>query len=153
MIKYIKNETMVVFAEIPDEVTLAINISNCQNNCIGCHSPYLRENIGDELTFEAIDKLVEKNDGITCICFMGEGNDIESLCKLSKYISDNYNLATGLYSGQSELKQYMIDNFNYVKVGPYIEEYGPLNKKTTNQRLYYIYNGEPLDITYKFWKQ
>ena len=37
--------------------------------------------------------------------------------------------------------------FDYVKVGPYIAECGPLNEPTTNQRLYY--HGK--DITFRFW--
>ena len=52
--------------------------------------------------------------------------------------------------------------FNYIKLGPYIEELGPLNNKNTNQRLYQVreerdettgdsYKGVT-DITYKFWK-
>ena len=45
MLKY--TNTQVVFTEIPNHISLAINISNCQNNCIGCHSPYLKENIGN----------------------------------------------------------------------------------------------------------
>lgn len=32
----------IVFAEIPDETTLAINITNCPNRCPGCHSPHLQ---------------------------------------------------------------------------------------------------------------
>ena len=48
MIKY--KDYYVVFEEIPDKITLAVNITNCQNRCIGCHSPELRENIGKELT-------------------------------------------------------------------------------------------------------
>ena len=39
MIKYL--ETLVAFAEIPDEITLCINITNCPCNCNGCHSSYL----------------------------------------------------------------------------------------------------------------
>ena len=64
MIKY-KNY-MVVFEEIPDKVTLAVNITNCQNRCVGCHSPELRENIGNELTTNEIDKMIKENDGINC---------------------------------------------------------------------------------------
>ena len=54
-----------------------------------------------------------------------------------------------------------LSNFNYVKLGPYIEELGPLNSKTTNQRFYKVESvgyedgttGYELnDITYKFWK-
>ena len=52
-------------------------------------------------------------------------------------------------------------NFDIIKLGPYIEELGPLNNKTTNQRMYKVaYNHyddgtsgyELEDITHKFWK-
>ena len=69
MIKYAPDDTSVVFEEIPDEITLAVNISNCQHNCPGCHSPYLRMDFGEELTETAIDELIKKNSGITCFCF------------------------------------------------------------------------------------
>jgi hypothetical protein len=49
---------------------------------------------------------------------------------------------------------------DYVKVGPYIEMYGPLNKETTNQRLYHIEHFENsdaefkiVDITDSFWRK
>lgn len=50
----------VVFAEVPDEVTLAINISNCPCQCKGCHSSYLAQDIGTELTFNEVRKLIRK---------------------------------------------------------------------------------------------
>ena len=166
MIKYVNTE--VVFEEIPDEITLAVNISNCQNNCPGCHSAYLRENIGEELTETAIDGLIEKNGGITCFCFMGEGNDAESLKKLILYINEKYpNIKVGLYSGREDVDDdFFWDNLNYLKIGPYVEELGPLNKETTNQRLYMggkyyswatVVNGKTrktwIDITDKFWRK
>ena len=154
MIKYIKEDTMVVFSEIPTEISLAINISNCQNNCIGCHSPYLRKDVGETLNIDVIDELIEKNKGVTCFLFMGEGNDIGNLCNFSKYIKEKYGLLTALYSGKQKIEQYMVDNFDYIKIGPYMEEFGPLNKKTTNQRLYKIIKPDNKidDITYMFWK-
>ena len=48
MIKYVNTE--VVFQEIPDETTLAINISGCPCHCPGCHSSYLWEDVGTPLT-------------------------------------------------------------------------------------------------------
>ena len=39
MLKYVNTD--IVFQEIPDEVTLAVNISNCPCRCPGCHSQYL----------------------------------------------------------------------------------------------------------------
>ena len=59
MIKYV--DTKVVFQEYPDEITLAINISNCPYHCPECHSSYLAEDIGTELTNEEVDKLIANN--------------------------------------------------------------------------------------------
>ena len=61
----------VVLQEIPDEITLAINISNCPYHCKGCHSPHLWEDIGLELTSPLLYQMVERSKGITCIAFMG----------------------------------------------------------------------------------
>ena len=44
MLKYVNTE--ITFSEVPDEITLCINISNCPCHCKGCHSPYLAEDIG-----------------------------------------------------------------------------------------------------------
>lgn len=149
MIKYISQDTSIVFSEIPDEVTLAINISNCQNHCINCHSPYLRQNIGDELTEEVLHDLITNNNGISCICFMGEGNDAQALKDLTLYIRREFpDLKTALYSGRGSVEDELYDIFDFIKVGPYVESLGPLDKKTTNQRLYK--NKE--DITFRFWK-
>lgn len=41
MLKYVNTD--IVFQEFPDEVTLAINLSNCPCHCPGCHSSYLWE--------------------------------------------------------------------------------------------------------------
>ena len=147
-------EAEVVFSEIPDEVTLAVNISNCQHNCPGCHSPYLRKDIGEELTNEAIDNLVRENDGITCFCFMGEGNDEDALLNCMKHVKQNYpELKVAIYSGGKEVNTNYLNYLTYYKVGPYIEEFGPLNKETTNQRLYEVVDNDLNDITYKFWKK
>ncbi len=166
MIKY--TNTQVVFEEIPDEITLAINISNCQNRCVGCHSPELRANIGTELTEDELEKLIAANDGVTCVCFMGEGNDKVALWNLITYIKENHpNIKIGLYSGREDVPEdFYWDNLNYIKIGPYISELGPLNKETTNQRLYMggkFYSGATVvngvlrktwtDITSNFWKR
>lgn len=157
MIKYL--DTAVVFSEVPDEITLAIEITNCQNNCIGCHSSWLREDIGEELTPEILNELINKNKGITCVCFMGEGKDPEALKKLAfgvKLRSD-YPYKVALYSGREEVERDYDEYFDYIKIGPYLFSKGPLNKETTNQRLYEIIRSEGKterkDITYKFWRK
>ena len=164
MIKYL--DTAVVFSEIPDEVTLAIEITNCPGHCEGCHSPWLRDDIGEELTPEVLNDLIGKNQGITCVCFMGEGRDPEALKKLAYSIKtrSGYPYKTALYSGSYELDKDYDRYFDYLKIGPYIAKHGPLNKETTNQRLYEIereygsgslecIKTERKDITFKFWRK
>ena len=149
MIKY--KDSYIVFEEIPDRVSLAVNITNCQNNCIGCHSPELRLNSGVELTEDEIDRLINANYGIDCFLFMGEGKDYNRLMELVRYIKENYSIKVAIYSGRDKVEIEYYGLFDYVKVGGYKEEYGPLNKETTNQRLYEIGVDSIKDITYKFW--
>ena len=150
MIKY--KDSYIVFEEIPNRVSLALNITNWQNMCVGCHSPELRLNSGIELTEDEIDKLINENYGIDCVVFMGEGKDKESLLKLVTYIKEKHNILVGVYSGRNEVEEEYFDVFDYVKVGEYKQEYGPLNNKTTNQRLYKIDNGNIENITFLFWR-
>ena len=150
MIKF--KDSYIVFEEIPDRISLAVNITNCQNNCVGCHSPELRLNNGEELTEEIIDKLINENYGIDCFLFMGEGKDRGRLLELAKYIKRNYDLKVAIYSGRNDVELDFYEVFDYIKVGEYKEEFGPLNRDTTNQRLYEITSNNIIDITSKFWK-
>ena len=159
MIKYKEDTVQVVFEEIPDEVTLAIEITNCPGMCVGCHSPWLRDDIGEELTHDKLFELIDANKGITCVCFMGEGKDQEALKSLAADVHARYpHLKTALYSGRTAVEPEYDWYFNYIKVGPYIPECGPLNVKTTNQRLFRIETRfddmlcKREDITYKFWR-
>ena len=129
--------TSVVMEEIPDRVTLAVDISNCRGNCVGCHSPFLKEDIGEPLTETVITALVRDNFGVDCFLFLGEGRDPETLIRLACHVR-SLGLVPALYSGRTEIEDSLWDAFDYVKVGPYIPECGPLNKPTTNQRLYHV---------------
>lgn len=61
----------IVFQEVPDETTLALNLSNCPHRCEGCHSPQLREDIGTPLTPESLDSLLARYPYVTCVGLMG----------------------------------------------------------------------------------
>ena len=160
MLKYVNYD--ITFQEIPDEITLCINISNCPCHCIGCHSSYLAEDIGEKLTLDKIYKLIENNEGITCICFMGGDSSPKEIDMFAGCIKDLYDIKVAWYSGRQELSKYInLKWFDFIKLGPYIEEFGPLNSKTTNQRFYQVIKShyedgtsgyELLDVTYKFWK-
>ena len=95
--KYV--DTAVVFSEIPDEVTLAINISECPIRCPDCHSKYLWENIGKTLDETSLNSLIENNEGISCVCLMVGDANIEEVMKLLKHIKRKYpSLKTAWYS-------------------------------------------------------
>ena len=157
MIKYVPEMTSVVMEEIPDKVTLAVDISNCTGLCEGCHSPFLRKDVGEELTPEAVDSMLSDNFGVNCFLFLGEGKDPDRLLALAEYVRSR-GVASALYSGRTRVEDEFYRVFDYVKVGPYIEEFGPLNSRTTNQRLYRVQmdeSGVPQikDITSKFWRR
>lgn len=150
MLKYYN--AMVVFEEVPDEVSLAINISNCPCKCDGCHSRFLWLDIGTELTQKELGRLIDKNDGISCVCLMGGDIDHNYVLELASYVKKNYEkMKVCWYSGMDELDCDLKD-FDYVKIGHYDKELGGLDKKTTNQRFYKIEKGEKIDITDRFWK-
>ena len=142
--------TSVVLEEIPDRVSLAVEISNCRGNCVGCHSPFLKKDIGRELTAEVIDALVKENFGVNCFLFLGEGRDPEALLDLADHVRE-IGLPAALYSGREQVEDIFWDHFDYLKVGPYRPECGPLNNPNTNQRLYQVTDGRPTDITDRFW--
>lgn len=151
MLKYV--DTKVVFAEVPDEVTLAINISNCPCQCKGCHSSYLAQDIGEPLDLQHLTDLIDSNKGISCVCIMGGDANPSEVDDIAQYIKEYYpELKVGWYSGRQELsKDIELSNFDFIKLGPYKEEFGPLNSKTTNQRFYKVSNGELINITSRFY--
>lgn len=142
----------ITFREFPDEITLCINITNCPFHCSGCHSPELWKDVGTELTWEELSKLIESNKGITCVGFMG-GNpkdvNILAQCIVSKYRG----IKVGWYTGHSKVPiDIDTDWFDYIKLGPYIKEKGGLDNPKTNQKMYHYTEAEIKDITYKFWE-
>ena len=152
MLKYV--DTKIVFQEIPDEITLAINISGCPCNCRGCHSSYLAEDIGEPLDLQHLTNLIDSNKGISCVCIMGGDANPSEVDDIAQDIKEYYpELKVGWYSGRQELsKDIELSNFNFIKLGPYKEEFGPLNSRATNQRFYKVSNGELINITSRFWK-
>lgn len=145
----------VVFQEIPGETTLSINISNCPCKCPGCHSSYLLDDIGEPLDIYSLDDLLGKyGDDITCVCFMGGDADPELINILAMRVRAKYpKLKVGWYSGKKYISSSVyVRNFNYIKIGPYVEKLGGLKSRTTNQRLYRVVHGQCIDMTNQFWK-
>ena len=142
----------IVFQEIPDEVTLAVNLTGCPHHCEGCHSPHLQRDTGIALDEEALNNLLSQyGQQITCFCFMGGDANPRELSRLATYLRQKTKLKIAWYSGNSKLPD-TFTHFDYVKTGPYISQFGGLKSPTTNQRLYRNNGGVPQDITARFWR-
>ena len=145
----------IVFQEIPGEVTLALNLSNCPCHCPGCHSPHLAEDIGEPLDEALLDALIAKYAGlITCVAFMGGDADPAEVARLAEHVKG---LKTAWYSGRQYTPEtapftFHLSPFTFIKFGPYIESLGGLKSPKTNQRLYKRENDTWTDITSVFWK-
>lgn len=155
MLKYYNYD--VVFQEIPGEVTLAVNITNCPFRCKGCHSPHLRQDIGGALDEACIGSLMDKYaSGITCFCFMGGDVAPERVADLAGFIRMNYpEIKTAWYSGCAKLPDgFGYRNFQFIKLGAYVEELGNLKNQTCNQRLFEIgHDGAMKDVSFLFQKR
>lgn len=155
MLKYVN--TGIVFQEIPDEVTLSVNISGCPCRCPGCHSAYLWEDTGTPLTTTELDGIIsEYGNDITCICFMGGDAEPEYINTLAKHVHDIYpRLKVAWYSGRARIPGVVRkSDFDYIKVGPYIKHLGGLKSPDTNQRIYKRVADDVFDdITSRFWRR
>lgn len=153
-------ETQVTFSEVPEEITLCINISGCPLQCKGCHSPYLWEDVGTDLEPVILSDLIAKNPGVTCVAFMGGDAAPEEIEALARWVKNNTKLKVCWYSGVKnfwKIQKSAFTYLDYLKTGPYIEERGGLSNPNTNQRFYRIKHVKGLsaqfildDITSKF---
>lgn len=212
----------IVFQEIPDETTLAINICGCPNRCEGCHSKWLWDDVGMPLfegaeeipDYSGLEEVVGKYArNISCVCFMGGDQSPETVDLMARRVKSLWpSLKIGWYSGrpavpdrdesdisgtssttncfgatqdsyaktihydateiqhnsrkqrssdgdavnrdvsdnrkslyealQERLPEINIDDFDFIKLGPYIAALGGLRSKTTNQRIYRILDGK-----------
>ncbi len=152
MLKY--QDVTIGLQEIPNEVSLVINIANCPFRCKGCNAKQLWEDKGELLTFETIAMLIDSTiDDISCVLFMGGDIAPDEVNELAGYIRDKYpGLKIGWYSGGEFITVFTeYKNFDYLKFGAYIKKLGGLNSKRTNQRLYKVEQGLLRNITPLFW--
>ena len=142
MLKYLYYKE--IFKEVPGEITLGISISGCQIRCKGCHSRDLWENKGTPLTPQCLELLLKNRE-----------HDIDTLTELFMYAHKRVN--TAWYCGLDILPKNhlgILEYLDYLKLGRYDMDLGPLNESTTNQRLYKVSHPDNklTDITSTFWK-
>lgn len=148
----------ITFQEVPDEISLTFSISNCPGHCEGCHSTWLHQDIGFDLEKALPSLLEDYGSQITCVCFMGEGNDPDALLRCIKLVKER-NLKVCLYSGRDLIEdipliEEILPVLDYLKVGSYQAGLGGLDSPATNQQMYkFDQNGKIVqDITFRFWK-
>ena len=86
---------------------------------------------------------------------MGGDAEPKEVADLAKQLKTKYsNLKMAWYSGKNDLPQNVsTDHFDYIKVGRYVAELGPLDSATTNQRMMKrLADGRVKDITVWFQK-
>ena len=100
-------------------------------------------------------KVQKYGKAVTCVCFMGGDAEPFEVERLAGFLH-RQSIAlvkVGWYSGKNELPEGLsVQNFEYIKLGPYIEKLGGLKSPDTNQHFYRIYGDEMKDITYRFWR-
>ena len=138
----------IVCQEVPDEITLAVNISCCPNRCPGCHSPWLWSDEGVPMTEEMLSGLIgQYGAAITCFCFMGGDAEPREIERLAAWIRKTFpDLKTAWYSGKEALPDgFDLQVLDYLKLGPYIEALGGLKSPDTNQILYKVHKNGLLE--------
>lgn len=137
MLKYLYYKE--VFSEIPDEITLALSISNCQIKCNGCNQKELWEDIGVPLHLKCLNNLIDTHRGITCVCFMGSGNkEYERLNQLAALVKTR-GLKAAVYLGEDTIPEELDKScFDYIKIGHWDATKGGLDSPNTNQKMYFL---------------
>lgn len=153
MLRYL--EVALSHREIPGETALCIYLAGCPNRCVECHYPELQDTkTGDILCNNFADILDLYHSQATCVCFMGESaagqEEVDELQLLTAFAKAK-GFKIGLYSGRDVDIESWMRCFDYVKLGSYQKDYGPLDCPTTNQRMYQQIKGFFVDITSVFW--
>lgn len=138
----------VTLREVPKHISLVLNISQCPFRCTGCHTPELQDSSGVFLSIDLLDQLINENEGITVVTFMGGNQFTQELIDLLLHVKHR-GLKTCLYTGSDKVSISILSLLDYIKLGKYKENLGGLESKRTNQRFINIINGKVLNN--KFW--
>jgi anaerobic ribonucleoside-triphosphate reductase activating protein len=125
--------TSISLQELPGEISLIFEISNCPHRCPDCHSKELWSNVGDEVSNDYfLTKLIPYKDYISAVIFFGGewDNDLVNYLKIAK----SFNLKTCLYTGADDVNQNLKNELDYLKTGKFISELGGLDSIFTNQK-------------------
>jgi anaerobic ribonucleoside-triphosphate reductase activating protein len=136
--------SFITVQDVPDEIALAISLSGCPLKCKGCHSVETWDpEFGNLIDEEILNRLIEKNRGISCVLFYGGEWNMDVLNRLFLAVKSK-NLKVALYTGleKSELTTDLLHNLDFLKFGRWKKDLGGLTSQTTNQEFWTIKEGE-----------
>ncbi len=126
-------EAVVSLQEVPGEISLIFQITGCPHRCPGCHSQELWPLNGSDFDLKSLSSSIARYKGLfTCVCFFGGEWHPQELLRYLRFAKDE-GYKTCLYSGAREIHPELYKELNYLKLGPWVEALGGLDKKTTNQ--------------------
>lgn len=153
MLRYI--DYGLSYMEVPGEASICIYITCCPNRCPDCHYPELQSRDSGELLRENIEIILAFYRPIaSCVCFLGEGETGEAERKELVDLADKAHrlgLKCCPYSGRDTVIEDWMHVFDYVKIGSYRKDRGPIISPNTNQRMYEKTSTGYMDITREFW--
>lgn len=150
-------QTGITLTEVPDHISLFIELGQCKQHCEGCHSPHLWEDMETLTPLETIcieaTQAVAK--GANAIVLMGgttnKGVTSENLVEIVKALSQIAPVC--LYSGTDNIVAGTLEFLTWLKVGSYQKDLGGLDSPKTNQKFFRKEKGNiPMwrDVTYLF---
>ncbi len=129
----------IVFQEIPGEISLAIYFTGCPLHCKGCHSKELWDpQNGEPFSVELLKNLMTRyRNGISCVLFMGGDWDLPNLNLFLSIVCEE-KIKVALYTGREreDLPVSVVNQLDFLKTGPWREEFGGLTSPTTNQKFF-----------------
>ena len=158
MLKYLNYQ--ILPNEIPNELSLGIFVLGCPQHCVDCHSPHLWDvnsaGKGKDLDTAEWHALRSLQNGFSCVLFMGGDWSPSDLMKSILEASTVTERPCALYSGQEfEVLQRTIDLklLKYLKWGAYRKDLGGLQSRTTNQQIWRLEDGVPVEnLNHYFWR-
>lgn len=137
-------DVCVSFREHPHYLNLTLFIDGCPRACKGCSWKGVKKDshVFDCASFsELLSNYLNK---VECVVFLG-GDWLGTKLLPFLDIVHSQGFVSCLYSGAdslSELNFQVLKNLDWVKIGSWKEEFGPLTSPTTNQRFYKLENGK-----------
>lgn len=157
-------DSAVTFSEFPDEIAICLNISNCPGTCDHCSESWLRQDVGELLTEEVIQKYIDSHSDCSLFGIMGGDRDHKDIIRIAQYVHSHSDMKVGVYSGLDYIDLELASYIDCYKIGRWIQPQGPEEKwhETNNgvlqfpwsNQLYFIKEGNKLvNATNLFRKQ